>query len=45
MDKDIISYCVIGHSACITNFVFEEILGKKQIKLYQGSIEEYSNKF
>jgi len=42
--KDIINYCAIGMSACISNYALREILGLNKVKLYSGSLEEYINR-
>ena len=42
--KEIINYCGIGMTACVSNFALEEILGLNDVKLFSGSIEEYSNR-
>jgi thiosulfate/3-mercaptopyruvate sulfurtransferase len=40
--KNVINYCGIGLTASINSFVLKEILGLENIKLYSGSMEEYS---
>lgn len=42
--KEIINYCAIGMSACISNYALEEILGLNEVKLFSGSLEEYSSR-
>ena len=37
-DKTIVSYCNTGHWAATNWFVMSEILGKKNVKLYDGSM-------
>ena len=37
-----ISYCNTGHQASGTWFVLHEVLGNKQVKLYDGSMHEWA---
>jgi len=41
-DKTIVSYCNTGHWAATNWFVMSEILGQKNVKLYDGSMVEWS---
>lgn len=43
-DKNVINYCGIGLTASINSFIFHELLELENIKLYSGSMEEYSHK-
>ena len=42
-DKEIIVYCQRGHRASHTWFVLEHILGYDNVKVYDGSMMEWSN--
>jgi thiosulfate/3-mercaptopyruvate sulfurtransferase len=44
-DKDIITYCDTGVLGAHSWFVLQELLGYKNVKLYDGSIREYGNMF
>ena len=44
LNNEIITYCGIGLSVCVPSFAMKEIIGLKNIKLYSGSIEDYSFK-
>ena len=41
--KDTVSYCNTGHWAATNWFVVSEVLGKKNTRLYDGSMVEWSN--
>ena len=41
-DKTIVSYCNTGHWAATNWFVMSEILGQKNVKLYDGSMVEWT---
>ena len=41
-DKTIVSYCNTGHWAATNWFVMSEILGRKHVKLYDGSMVEWT---
>jgi len=41
-DKPIISYCNTGHWAATNWFVLSEVLGHKDVKLYDGSMVEWT---
>lgn len=41
-DKPIISYCNTGHWAATNWFVLSEVLGRKDVKLYDGSMVEWT---
>ena len=41
-DTSIVSYCNTGHWAATNWFVFSELLGIKDVKLYDGSMVEWS---
>ncbi|MEC8109142.1 MAG: sulfurtransferase [Pseudomonadota bacterium] len=41
-DKTIVSYCNTGHWAATNWFVMSEILGQKKVKLYDGSMVEWT---
>lgn len=43
-DKEIISYCNIGLTACISVFALNGVMGLNNVKLYDGSFEEYSTR-
>ena len=40
--KPIVSYCNTGHWAATNWFVLSEVLGKKNVKLYDGSMVEWT---
>ncbi len=42
-EKDTVSYCNTGHWAATNWFVVSEVLGKKNTRLYDGSMVEWSN--
>ena len=42
-DKDVIAYCRIGERSAHTWFVLHELLGKDQVKNYDGSWTEWGN--
>jgi len=44
-DKDIIIYCDTGVLATHGWFVLHELLGYKNVKVYDGSMREYANMF
>ncbi|MGI9365090.1 MAG: sulfurtransferase [Rhizobiaceae bacterium] len=41
-DKPVISYCNTGHWASTNWFVLSEVLGKKNVRVYDGSMVEWS---
>lgn len=41
-DRPAVSYCNTGHWAATNWFVLHELLGRKQVKLYDGSMTEWS---
>jgi thiosulfate/3-mercaptopyruvate sulfurtransferase len=41
-DKTIVSYCNTGHWAATNWFVMSEVLGKDNVKLYDGSMVEWT---
>jgi thiosulfate/3-mercaptopyruvate sulfurtransferase len=41
-NEPIISYCNTGHWAATNWFILSEVLGKKNVKLYDGSMLEYA---
>jgi len=41
-DKTIVSYCNTGHWAATNWFVMSEVLGRKNVKLYDGSMVEWT---
>ncbi len=43
-DKPVISYCNTGHWASTNWFVLSEVLGKKNVRVYDGSMVEWSSK-
>ncbi|MEE2746049.1 MAG: sulfurtransferase [Pseudomonadota bacterium] len=43
MDQPIVSYCNTGHWAATNWFVLSEILGHKDVKLYDGSMTEWAS--
>jgi thiosulfate/3-mercaptopyruvate sulfurtransferase len=43
-DSNIVSSCGFGLSACVGYFAVSEILNHSKVKLYNGSLEEYSAK-
>jgi thiosulfate/3-mercaptopyruvate sulfurtransferase len=43
-DKPVISYCNTGHWASTNWFVLSEVLGKKNVRIYDGSMVEWSAK-
>ncbi|MBL41640.1 MAG: sulfurtransferase [Rhodospirillaceae bacterium] len=42
-NTSIVSYCNTGHWAATNWFVLSELLGKKNVKLYDGSMVEWTN--
>ena len=42
-DRDIIAYCRIGERSAHTWFVLHELLGKENVKNYDGSWTEYGS--
>lgn len=44
-DKKIITYCDTGALAAHAWFVLHDILGYKHVKMYDGSMREYANRF
>ncbi len=44
-DKNIITYCDTGVLATHSWFVMSELLGYKNVKVYDGSMREYANFF
>ena len=42
-DKEIVTYCQIGVRAAHTWFVLHELLGYPNVRVYNGSWEEYGN--
>jgi thiosulfate/3-mercaptopyruvate sulfurtransferase len=44
-DKNIITYCDTGVLATHGWFVMSELLGYKNVKVYDGSMREYANMF
>ncbi len=43
-DKPVISYCNTGHWASTNWFILSEVLGKKNVRVYDGSMVEWSAK-
>ncbi len=41
-DKEVLSYCNTGHWASVNWFVLSEVLGKKNVKLYDGSMVDWT---
>lgn len=41
-DKEVLSYCNTGHWASVNWFVLSEMLGKKNVKLYDGSMVDWT---
>lgn len=41
-DKDIITYCNSGHLASGSWFIFSELMGNKNVKLYDGSMHQWT---
>ncbi|MGI9494212.1 MAG: sulfurtransferase, partial [Geminicoccaceae bacterium] len=41
-DKEVFSYCNTGHWASVNWFVLSEVLGKKNVKLYDGSMVDWT---
>ncbi len=41
-DKDIITYCNSGHLASGSWFVFSELMGNKNVRLYDGSMHQWT---
>ena len=41
-DRTIVSYCNTGHWAATNWFVMSEVLGKDNVKLYDGSMVEWT---
>lgn len=41
-DKEVVSYCNTGHWASVNWFVMSEVLGKKNVKLYDGSMVDWT---
>lgn len=42
-DRDIISYCRLSHRATLAGFVLTELLGYKQLRVYDGSWTEWGS--
>lgn len=40
--KDVVSYCNTGHWASVNWFVLSEVLGKENVKLYDGSMVDWT---
>jgi thiosulfate/3-mercaptopyruvate sulfurtransferase len=40
--KPVINYCNTGHQAATNWFVLSEVLGRKQVSLYDGSLSEWA---
>jgi thiosulfate/3-mercaptopyruvate sulfurtransferase len=40
-DGDVITYCTIGGRACTAWFVLAHLLGRKQVRVYEGSWAEW----
>jgi thiosulfate/3-mercaptopyruvate sulfurtransferase len=40
--NSIISYCNTGHTAALNWFVLSEILGREEVRLYDGSMTEWT---
>ena len=43
IEKETIAYCRIGERSSHTWFVLQELLGKKNVKNYDGSLTEYGS--
>ncbi len=41
-DNEVLSYCNTGHWASVNWFVLSEVLGKKNVKLYDGSMVDWT---
>lgn len=41
-DKEVFSYCNTGHWASVNWFVLSEVLGKENVKLYDGSMVDWT---
>ena len=41
--EEIYSYCNTGHWASVNWFVISEVMGKDNVKLYDGSMVEWTN--
>jgi thiosulfate/3-mercaptopyruvate sulfurtransferase len=41
-DQEVLSYCNTGHWASVNWFVLSEILGRKNVRLYDGSMVEWT---
>ena len=41
-DKEVLSYCNTGHWASVNWFVLSEVLGKENVKLYDGSMVDWT---
>ena len=42
-DKEVLSYCNTGHWASVNWFVLSEVLGKENVKLYDGSMVDWTS--
>jgi len=42
MGKEIIAYCDTGKIASVWSFLLTDLLGYKDVKIYDGSAEEWS---
>jgi thiosulfate/3-mercaptopyruvate sulfurtransferase len=42
-DKDIIAYCRMSHRATVMYFVLTQLLGYRQVRIYDGSWTEWGN--
>lgn len=43
-EQDIVTYCHLGIRAAHLAFVLEDILGFKNVRVYEGSMKEYGDK-
>ncbi|MGH6924358.1 MAG: sulfurtransferase [Propylenella sp.] len=42
-DKEVIAYCRLSHRATVAYFALTEILGFKDVRVYDGSWTEWGN--
>ena len=42
-DKDVITYCRMSHRATVLYFVLTQLLGRRKVKVYDGSWTEWGN--
>jgi thiosulfate/3-mercaptopyruvate sulfurtransferase len=43
VDRDIVAYCRLSHRATVLYFALTELLGMRNIRIYDGSWTEWGN--